>query len=167
GAVRQRLVDGRSQYVFGLEGLTPQEWLEHIILPGYEGVASGFQVGVVELSEPVDLSCERVTSPLAALRMLEGALQGSTGGLGEVQFRLDPAGQFYWIDILERVGAVQGTAELRYGKNIRGLERLEDEADVETRIRATGAGLLTLADAEWRSASVSGPSRAPGLTLRR
>src|SRR5690606_25784548 len=92
------------------------------------------------------------TTPLAALRDLEGA----TGG--EVQFRLDASGAFYYVDLLERVGAAQGGAELRYGKNLIGLERLEDEADVETRLYATGAGLLTLADAEWRIASLVGPT---------
>lgn len=151
GTVRQKLADGRFQYGFGLEALTPEEWLEDFIVPAYEGSAIGFEVGAVEPDDPVDLAFDH-TTPLEALRMLEAAVPWGA----EAQFRLAPDGETYVVDLLHQVGAEQGTAELRYAKNVQGLTRLEDEADVETRVRASGDGLLTLADAEWLIAGVSG-----------
>lgn len=153
GKVRQTMADGRPLFSFGLVGLAPEQWLADFILPAYDGDATAFELGVVEPTDPVDLTFERA-SPLAALRQLEAAAGG------EAQFRLAPDGSFYYVDLLSRVGRTQGGAEIRYTKNVRGIERRVDESDIQTRLYATGAGLLTLADARWTVGGVSGPSGA-------
>jgi hypothetical protein len=157
GTVRQLQADGTSLFNFGLIGLTPAAWITDIILPGFDGDAIAFAAGVVELTDPVDLTFES-TSPLDALRMLEQA----SGG--ELQWRYSADGQTCYVDLLQRVGTTGG-AHLRYGKNIVGLERLEDDTEAVSRLYATGAGGLTLADAEWIVAGVSGAAGARVLTF--
>lgn len=159
GRVNQPQADGSVLFVFGLIGLTPTEWLSNIILPGYAGDALTFELGVVERGDPIDLTFEQPTTPLEALRMLEQA----SGG--EVQFRYSADGSSCSVDLLERVGGPQGGARLRYGHNITGLERYEDDTDSISRIYAVGSGTLSLADATWPITAVGGVAGARVLSF--
>lgn len=153
GMLRDVQADGRTLTEFGLVGLTPEEWLTDFILPAYDGDAVNFDVGTVELGHGIDLTFDS-TSPLEALRMLEAELQQFGEG-GEVQFRLNAAGDTYLVDILARIGSTEG-AELRYEKNLRSIERVEEEGAVATRLYARGADGLGLADARWTIAAIAG-----------
>jgi len=158
GMVLQKLAGGAAFVEFGLLGLTPAQWITDYILPGFDGSGITFSTGTVELVDPVDLDFNR-TSPLEALRLLEE----KTGG--ELQFRLNAAGTAYLVDLLVRVGNASGSAELRYRKNLRGVERVVDETQVVTRIYAWGADGLNLGDARWNVDAVAGVAGARVISL--
>jgi hypothetical protein len=156
GRVAQAQADGRTAFTFGLIGLTPTAWLT-FILAACASDSLTFAVGTVEPTAAVDLSFD-YTSPLAAVRMLEAATQC------ELKFSYNAAGTICTVDLLTRVGQAAGGAELRYGKNIAGLELVEDER-LTTRVYARGAGSLSLGDASWTPTGVSGTSGARALSF--
>ncbi len=154
GMVHQDQLAGSPKlYEFGLSDISVADILADYIVPGYEGASPGagvtFAAGNIEAgvdTRLVSLTFDR-TTPLTALRLLEEA------GDCEAQFRLD--GSIYHIDLFNRVGRSSGV-EIRYQKNLRSVERIEDATDVATRVRSWGLGLLTLADAQWTLREVPG-----------
>jgi hypothetical protein len=152
GLVVQPHADGRDSADFGLLALKPADYLNSYILPGYAGTDIAFVAGTIDPAVAFveqDLHFRNAT-PLAALRQLEDAFNC------EVAFTPSASKTTYIVDILERVGAIEGTAELRYRKNLPGARRTRDEADVQTRIYARGSGTLGLGDAEWAVGNYAG-----------
>lgn len=148
GRVRQRLSSGRVQLSFALVGLTPEDYLDGFILPGYDGSDVAFELGDVEIFSALDLAFDHV-SPLAAIRTLEE----ETGG--EIEFELDADALTYTVHLRERIGSSTSPVEIRYGANLSSLERITQEEEVVTRLYAQGGGLLTIADARWRISFVN------------
>jgi hypothetical protein len=156
GLVRQQTAATLpSVHEFGLDRVRAADVLTDYIVPGYEGYGApsgwlNFEVGNIEPAvgdRIVTMQFDR-TTPLAALRMLEREADC------EAVFRL--SGSVYLIDLVHRTGSQTPVTEIAYERNLRGLERAEDDTDVISRIRAWGDGDLTLADARWTLRAVPG-----------
>jgi hypothetical protein len=160
--LRQRFPSGRVSYEVAAASQPPEVWLSDFIVPAAAPGAVSFTVGLVKPTTPLSLSFSRANA-LVALRNVVDALQQAGAG-GELRFTISANGLAYTVDLLTRIGTNRG-AYITGGHNLRAVEMATDETTLATRVTASGAGLLTLADARWRIATIDGSVGARGLTF--
>jgi phage minor structural protein len=143
GIVSRTEADGTVTLVYTLLSQTRSDLVDLILA----GVPSHFAKGTV------DGSTTKVTAfsfdfdtPLSALQEL-AALEGL-----ELAVRRN-GDTNYLVDLVEQVGSSATVAQFRYRKNIQGVKRETDAADLANRIYPAGGGdgvvRLTLGKARW------------------